>query len=130
MPWVKWPLPASALRHGRTEGGIIVPFSLQLARGWNLGLMTEFDLVWDEPRGYQAEFVNSITLGRDLTARLGMYVEFFTVTRPHSFAWQGQVDVGWTCGINDHTQLDLGCNFGVTTSAPDFNPFAGLSFRF
>ena len=44
--------------------------------------------------------------------------------------WQGQFDVGFTYAVNDNTQLDIGCNFGVTRSAPDFNPFIGLSFRF
>ena len=44
--------------------------------------------------------------------------------------WQGQVDVGWTCALGEDVQLDLGCNFGVTEAAPDFNPFVGLSRRF
>jgi hypothetical protein len=38
--------------------------------------------------------------------------------------------VGWTYAIDDNVQLDWGCNFGVTKSAPDYNPFVGLSFRF
>jgi len=46
------------------------------------------------------------------------------------FKWQGQFDVGLTYAINDDTQLDLGCNFGVTASAPDYQPFFGLSRRF
>jgi Putative MetA-pathway of phenol degradation len=44
--------------------------------------------------------------------------------------WQGQVDIGFTYAFNKNTQFDLGCNFGVTKSAPDFNPFVGFSFRF
>jgi hypothetical protein len=40
------------------------------------------------------------------------------------------VDLGFTYGIGDNTQLDLGCNFGVTDSAPDYSPFLGLTVRF
>jgi len=131
MPFVKWPLARSALRNGRTEGGVIFPFGLDLGRGWGLGAMTEVDFVDDGAGGYDPEFVNSITVGRDLTEKLGMYVEFFAVAGPApGFRWQGQVDAGWTYALRENVQLDWGCNFGVTASAPDFNPFVGLSFRF
>lgn len=131
MPFVKWPLPASGLRNGRTEGGVIAPFAWDLGRGWGLGAMTEVDFVSDGAGGYDTEFVNSVTIGRDLTRRLGVYVEFYTVVgSAPGFAWQGQVDVGWTYALGENVRLDLGCNFGVTESAPDFNPFAGMSFRY
>ncbi len=131
MPFVKWPLPESGLRNGRTEGGLIFPFALDLGQGWGLGAMTEFDFVANDKGGYDTEFVNSVTVGRDLTDRLGMYIEFLTVTgSAPGFKWEGQVDVGWTYAINGNTQFDFGCNFGVTKSAPDFNPFIGLSWRF
>lgn len=130
MPFVKWPLPQSSLRNGRLEGGVIFPFALDLGRGWGLGAMTEFDFAAGAD-GYDAEFVNSITLARELSRRFGMYVEFYTVTgSAPGFRWQGQVDVGWTCALGEDVQLDLGCNFGVTEAAPDFNPFVGLSRRF
>jgi hypothetical protein len=131
MPFVKWPLSSSGLRNGKTEGGVIVPFGWCFAESWNLGLMTEFDFVSDGTDSYDTEFVNSITLGPDLTDKLGMYIEFFAVAgSAPGFEWQGQLDVGWTYALNDNTQFDLGCNFGVTSSAPDYNPFIGLSFRF
>jgi hypothetical protein len=58
-------------------------------------------------------------------------VEFFSVVRSAGASdWEGQADVGFTYALDDDTQLDFGCNFGVTDSAPDFNPFLGLSFRF
>lgn len=131
MPFVKWPLPQSSLRNGRVEGGVIFPFALDLGRGWGLGAMTECDFVAGEDDGDEVEFVNSVTLARDVTRRLGMYVEFYTVTgTAPGLRWQGQVDVGWTYALGEDMQLDLGCNFGVTEAAPDFNPFVGLSRRF
>jgi hypothetical protein len=131
MPFVKWPLPKSSLRNGKTEGGVIFPLSVDLAEGFGLGAMTEFDFVANDAGSYDAEFVNSVTVGHDLSKKLGMYVEFFTVTgSAPGFRWQGQTDLGWTYAARENVRLDWGCNFGVTRSAPDFCPFAGVSFRF
>jgi hypothetical protein len=131
MPFVKWPLSASEVRNGETEGGVIFPFALELPGGWGMGAMTEIDFVSDGGGGYDTEWVNSITFARDLTERLGGYVEFFTVTsRTPGFKWQGQFDIGFTYALRPDTQLDFGCNFGVTKSAPDYQPFVGFSRRF
>lgn len=131
MPFVKLPLDASGLRNGETEGGIIVPLAIALPWEFGLGLMTEVDFVSDGDGGYDTEWVNSVTISRGLTERLGAYVEFVAVvgTAP-GYDWQGQADAGLTYGVTDDVQLDLGCNFGLTRAAPDFQPFAGLSVRF
>jgi hypothetical protein len=131
MPFVKLPLDASNLRNGRTEGGVILPLAISLPGGWGLGLMTEVDFVSDDQGGYDSEWVNSVTLSRDLIGKLGGYVEFFSVVgNAPGFDWQGQVDIGLTYGLTDNVQFDVGCNFGVTKSAPDYEPFAGFSIRF
>ena len=92
--------------------------------------MTEFDFVADDAGGHEAQFVNSVTVARSLTPRLGVYAEFYTVTRRSpDFRWQGQADAGWTYALGRNLQLDAGCNFGVTRSAPDFRPFVGISLR-
>ena len=93
--------------------------------------MTELDIVSDRAGGRDSEWVNSITFAHDLTDRLGGYLEFVAVTGDAPrFKWQGQFDAGLIYALNDDTQLDLGCNFGVTDSAPDYQPFVGLSRRF
>jgi hypothetical protein len=131
MPFVKLPLPHSSLRNGDTEGGIIMPFAADLPGDWGMSAMSEIDFVSGDGGDYETEWVNSITVTYDFTSRLGCYVEFFTVTSTApEFPWQGQVDFGLTYALTDDLQLDLGCNFGVTKSAPDYNPFVGLSVRF
>jgi hypothetical protein len=132
MPFVKWPLPESGLRNGKTEGGIIVPLSVELPHGWGMGVMTEFDFVRNAANdGYDTEFVNSIAVGHAIYGNLEGYLEFFSLVSTAAGAdWQGQVGGGFTYGINEDLQLDCGCNFGVTEAAPDFNPFAGVSWRF
>jgi hypothetical protein len=131
MPFVKWPLPQTALRNGKTEGGIILPLGVELPAGWGMGLMTEVDFVRDSSNAFDTEYFNTITFSHDIVGDLGGYVEFAALFTPESDAqWQGQIDVGLTYGLNENTQLDIGCNFGVTSVAPDYNPFIGLTVRF
>ena len=131
MPFVKLPLSASRLRNGKTEGGLIVPFAIELTEGWSLSVMTEVDFVSDETSGHDLEWLNSFNLGHDFTDKLAGYLEFVSVVgNAPGFDSVGQVDVGFTYGVTDDVQLDLGCNFGVTKSAPDFRPFLGVTIRF
>jgi hypothetical protein len=131
MPYVKWPLPASSLRNGETEGGVIIPLAVELPLGWGMGLMTEFDFVADGSSGFDTEYFNTITLSHDLAGNLGGYIEFAALVTPEGGGeWQGQADLGFTYALNANTQFDLGCNFGVTSSAPDYAPFIGIALRF
>ncbi len=131
MPFIKWPLSQSSVRNGKTEGGIILPLAVELPAGWGLGLMTEVDFVRDGSNAFDTEYFNTITFGHDIVGNLGGYVEFAALFTPESDAqWQGQLGVGFTYGFCENTQLDLGCNFGVTRVAPDYNPFLGLTLRF
>lgn len=131
MPFVKWPLPKSDVRNGKTECGLIVPFAADLGGGWGLGAMTEFDFVSDGNGGHDTEYFNTVTVGHDLAGNLAGYMEFAALVTPENGeGWQGQLGVGLTYAIGGNVQLDLGCNFGITESAPDYNPFAGASFRF
>jgi hypothetical protein len=132
MPFVKLPLRLSDAGNALVEGGIIVPLAVSLPGGWGLGLMTEIDWMADgTDRTRRAAWINSITFSRDLTARLGGYVEFFSsVSNERGAPWVGQFDVGLTYALSANTQLDAGCNFGLTRAAPDLQPFLGLSVRY
>lgn len=132
MPFIKFPTNQDGLGNHAVEGGVIVPLAVELPLGWRLGLMTEIDSTRNAVgRGHHAEFINSITLGHDLIAGLGGYVEFFSlVSTDKASPWIGTVDVGLTYKVTEHLQLDAGVNIGVTDAADDLNPFVGLSFRF
>ncbi|HWA26133.1 MAG TPA: transporter [Lacunisphaera sp.] len=131
MPFVKWPLSASGVRNGETEGGVMLILGYELPAGWGSAMMTEVEWVDDGAGGRDVEWVNSITFAHDLTARLGGYVELFTVTgKAPGCKWQVQFDVGLTYAVSPDIQLDAGCNFALTRAAPDFQPFVGFSRRF
>ncbi len=131
MPFVKWPLSASGIRNGETEGGVIFILGYELPAGWGSAVMTEVDFISDGAGGRDTEWINCITFAHNLTGKLGGYIELYTVLGDApGFNWRGQLDVGLTYALTDDIQFDLGCNFGVTDSAPDYQPFAGFSRRF
>lgn len=131
MPFVKVPLDLGDAGNTRVEGGLILPLALALPGGWGLGLMTEFDVLADaDGSGHHLAWINSVALGRDLTSRLGGYIEFFSAHRYDTGTdWMAQASLGFTYAINGDTQLDGGCNFGVTRGAPDVQPFLGFTVR-
>ncbi|MEY4483280.1 MAG: hypothetical protein RL693_732 [Verrucomicrobiota bacterium] len=130
MPFVTLPTASGDYGVSQTEGGIILPLAIQLAEGWGLGMMTEWDFVSAEDGGSTHRFVNSISLSHDFTEQLGMYLEFFSdVPTENTGDWIGTVDVGFTYAVTKNVQFDAGVNFGVTEAADDLNPFIGFSVR-
>jgi hypothetical protein len=132
MPFVTLPPNTADVGGDAVQGGLIIPLAVDLSGGWGLGLMTEVDFLRNaEDSGYHAEFINSITFSHDLVGALGGYVEFFSAVCTEDDApWVGTVDVGLTYQLTADIQFDAGCNFGVTDSADDLNPFIGISIRF
>lgn len=132
MPFVKFPTNQDDLGNDEIEGGVIIPFGMELPGGWSLGVMTEFDFVRNNAdSGYRTDFVNSLVLGHDLIGKLGGYVEFFTVVSSESgHPWVGVLGLGLAYAVTDDLQLDGGVNLGFTRSAEDINPFLGVSWRF
>lgn len=132
MPFVKIPTHAPGFGPDSVEGGIIVPFALELPAGWGLGIMAEVDFIRNEDDGdYHAEFIQSITFGHDIVGNLAGYMEFFSNISGESGAdWVATFDVGLTYALSENIQLDAGCNFGLTDAADDIQPFVGISLRF
>lgn len=100
MPFVKFPTASDELSNDHVEGGIIVPFAIDLTEQLGLGLMFETDFVWDEDDdSYDADFIGTAVLGVDLTGGLGWYLE----------------------GVMSHS---------TDADADDFNIFSGITVRF
>ena len=132
LPFVTFPTSTDNLGAPAVEGGIIFPLAVKLPHDFDLGLQTAAGFVRDDnDHSYHGDFINSITVGHDLVGKLSGYLEFFSdiSTESHS-SWVGTVDAGLTFAVTDNVQLDGGCNFGVTSAADDYNPFAGITWRF
>ncbi|HRQ88521.1 MAG TPA: transporter [Bacteroidia bacterium] len=128
FPFVKIPT-GTALSNGKVEGGLILPFAMDLADGIGLGLMAEIDAVHDDVSGgYDAEFVHSAVLGFDLTDRLGLYTEYIGVAGPS--AYQAYFSGGLTLSLTDDLVLDWGTQVGLNDAAEDIGVFGGFTRRF
>ncbi len=132
LPFVKLPTNTDHLGNDAVEGGVIFPLAVKLPSGWDLGLETGSSFLRNgQDRGHHAEFVNMVTVGRELIGKLGGYLEFFSsVSTERGSSWVGTADLGLTYGLTDNIQLDAGVNLGVTRSADDVDAFTGLTVRF
>jgi hypothetical protein len=132
MPFLKIPSNQDNLGNDDIEGGLIVPFAMELPRGWGLGVMPQVNILRDDDdSGYHAAFVNCITFSHDIYGNLGGFVEFFSeVSTERDSDWVGTLDFGLTYLATENLQLDGGVYIGVTESADDVTPFLGLSWRY
>ncbi len=132
LPYVSFPTATDGLGDQAVEGGVIFPLAVKLPRGFDLGLETACSCLRDDnDSNYHADFINSITLGHNLIGKLDGYLEFFSdISSENHSGWVGTVDTGLEYLVTENIQLDCGCNFGVTRTADEFNPFAGVTMRF
>jgi hypothetical protein len=131
MPFVQFPTAGDDLASDHVEGGVIVPFSMELPRGFNLGLMAEIDVVRDEnDESYGVEFLHTVNVNRTIVGDLGGYVEYIGIAPADTGGgYLALIGTGLTYGLSEDVQLDFGLNFGLSEHADDFNVFAGMSFR-
>jgi hypothetical protein len=132
MPYVKLPTNHDQLGNRSVEGGLIMPFAMELPAGWSLGAMPQLDIVRDTgSSGHHPELVTTISFGHDIVGDLAGYAEFFqSLSLERGAPWVATVDLGLTYALTKNIQLDAGINIGVTRAADDWNPFVGISWRF
>lgn len=129
MPYVKLPTAARRIGNDAWEGGVIVPFAADLGGEWGFGAMTEIAVVRkDDDSGHRLGWLNTATVSRGLSERLGV---FFEVTWwVGEGAPAGTFNLGGTYALNDDLQFDLGANLGLTRAADDLVVFVGVSRRY
>ena len=132
MPYVKFPTASDGIGNDEFEGGLIVPFAVDLSETIGLGLMGEIDAVYDDDGGgYDFEFVGSGVLGVDVTDRVGLYIEGVGIASTDSNVdFRGLLGLGATYTATPNVILDAGVNIGLTGDVDDFNIFTGISWRF
>ncbi|MCZ6835506.1 MAG: transporter [Planctomycetota bacterium] len=132
MPFIKLPTASDDIGNDEVEGGVIFPYSTDLAEGVGLGLMFETDFVYDEEDDdYDTEFVFTGVLGFDLTDELGLYTEIVGIFTTDSDADdRALLGTGFTYALDENTVLDVGVNIGLTGDADDVNIFSGITVRF
>jgi len=128
FPFVKIPT-GTALSNGEVEGGLILPFGMDLADGIGLGLMAEIDIVYDEVLDrHDVEFLHSAVLGFDLREKLGLFTEYIGVTGPRPY--QSYFAGGFTLSLSEDFVLDCGAQVGLNDHSEDLGIFGGFTKRF
>lgn len=130
IPFVTFPTGADAFTANGGEGGVVLPFSISLPGGFDLGTMAEFDFVRDGGGGHDTLFVFSASLSRDLVGDLGAYVEYAGFSPlDGSSDYEAYGDFGLTYKVSDNVQLDAGVNVGLNAAAEDLRVFGGMTVR-
>jgi hypothetical protein len=132
IPYVKVPTAAENIGNGAFEGGIIAPLGLTLPGGFTLILMPEFDeLKDDDGSGRHANFANLINLSHEIVDGLTGYAEFYSsVAEDHGGKPIYTADVALAYAVTQSFQLDIGANFGLSSTAPQTQLYFGVSQRF
>lgn len=131
MPFIQIPT-GTGLSSEHAEGGFIVMLGLDVAENWGIGLMAEFDGVYDETDdNYDFEFVHTAVLGFDVVGPLGAYVEYIgSISTDGSIGYQASFSGGVTYGINENLVLDAGLRAGLTNDVDDLVLFTGFTLRY
>lgn len=133
MPFVQLPTGGEEIDESddHVEGGIIIPFSMDLNERFSLSIMGEFDFLRDaDDDDYNTEFVHTASLGAGITETLGAYLEYVGVVSFESSSdYAASVGTGATLRLSDNVQLDAAIYFGLNEEAEDFRALTGISVR-
>jgi hypothetical protein len=114
------------------EGGLIVPYAIQLSEKFGLGLnVGALRTKADPESSYHTEYLASASLAYEWSETVGTYYEVagrFNIADPLGDAVN--FGTGITFKLDKNTQFDAGLNIGITSAADRFNPFFGLTRRF
>jgi hypothetical protein len=128
LPFVKIPT-GTAVSNGEWEGGLALPWSIDLNDRFSLGLMLEIDAAYDdEDSRHETEIVHTAVLGASLTEKLSAFVEYIGVSG--DFPHQSYGSGGLVFSINDNLALDLGVRFGLNHADEKVGLFSGMTARF
>ncbi len=132
MPYVKLPTNSGGVDNHAAEGGIIVPWSMALDRGYRAGAMAEWAVVRnDADNGYDSRWDASFVLQGDVTPAVGLYVEStLALTSAGLSRTALAAGGGLTIESTRRLQLDLACYAGLTRAAADWNPVVRLRWHF
>lgn len=121
--------PTSSFSDNGIQGGIVLPFALELKKGWGFGSQAEVDIVKEEDHHYHSAFLYSFTFGKSLFKKVEAFAEAYATYS----LFTGNKDIygngGVIFSISKNLNIDAGFNYGINKST-DKIYFAGFSFRY
>lgn len=131
MPFIQIPT-GTDLSSDHAEGGLIFMLGLDVADNWGIGLMAEFDGVYDGgDDNYDFEFVHTAVVGFDVVGPIGAYVEYIgSLSTDGDVGYQASFSGGVTYEVNSNFVLDAGLRAGLTNDVDDIVLFTGMTLRY
>ncbi len=129
------PTDASSAASKHVRGYELLAATIKLPAGFSTVLNIQPGITRNaNDTDYQFQFVGGVALYHNVFRKqdnVQLYLEYYDslATGPASTDAR-QVDLGVRWRPFKNIQFDLGCNFGVSVDAPDYQPFAGVAMRF
>ncbi|ACB76865.1 transporter [Opitutus terrae] len=122
IPYVKLPTSRDGLGTDAVEGGIIVPWAMDLGAGVTAGAMASWDLVRnDADNGYDSHWLTSAYIGRPLPFGITLYGEALLEANSAKFSdWAGQIGGGALWQWSEQLQFDYQLLRGLNSRASDW----------
>ncbi|MBI3885883.1 MAG: transporter [Opitutae bacterium] len=132
LPFAKIPTNRGGLGNDAVEGGLSLPFIVNLPAGWQLGLMAKWSrLLASRGHGRENFWEYSVIGGRALTEKLSCYSEAWVGRSAEpGVAAQRSLGLGLGYALNDRWCLDAGVNLALNRATADTAFFCGTSVRF
>lgn len=132
IPYVKIPSKATGIGNNHMEGGVIVPWAMQLGPGSEAGAMFQWDqLRNDANNGYDSRWFVSGFARQHIVGGFGAYAEAtIAVSSASSSSFAGTVGGGMTFDFSKLFQLDYGLSRGLGGRATDWTGVVRLRWTF
>lgn len=132
LPYLKLPTHHKTLGTNNAEGGIGLPFNINMNGWFALSGMTQLNIVRSQARpSYDLALANSLMLSRNITSKLGSYIEYYTYkVNALNFSRENYVDAGFIYEFTPSFRMDINGHFGVNQAAVDSSIFVGGAYRF
>ena len=133
MPFIKFPTGSGDLSNDHVEGGLIIPFSINLPHDFYVGTMAEFDVDYDDDtNGYGVDFVQTISIEHDIPGikDLAGYLEYAGASPIRTGeTYRATASFGLEYTVNPNLVIDCGGTAGLSRDADDYTVFVGTSIR-
>ncbi|MSU64917.1 MAG: transporter [Opitutus sp.] len=132
IPYLKLPSSTGGVGNNHTEGGFIVPWSMALGSGTEMGAMGQWDVLRNDANTrYDSRWFVSGFARQHIFGSLGAYAETtFAVSSASASTFTGTLGGGLTFDLKDKLQLDYGLSRGLGRQATDWINVLRLRWEF
>lgn len=132
IPFIKLPTADDSLGNNHVEGGVSLPFAHCLPHQCGFGGIVKMNMVRNSANdGNRVDFTITGAVSRNITGPLNGCVEFASIftTEDHT-PWLGFIHPSLNYLIHKDLSIDCGVILGISSAAPDVQPFIGFSWRY